>query len=235
MAHTYTYAEVLNFVGANFNKVLTDSYGAVLCDQANSMIWNAADWRVSLASLAPFYLSPLEQDYGAPVVQVPTDFLGLRTASRIFLPSQPPVRDPLNIARYLQATNMQGMPTDISYEPSVRKFRVFPRVPSSFAANAYMIDGTYKKTPTKVTPATLASTTLPFDDTYFHVFTAGLLYRYFAATADPRAGNVQTTRNGNAVYSGQLGAFVAALHEMANDEALNMGDVNIAPSAPLFI
>lgn len=232
MGQTYTYADVLGFCSATFSKVLTDSFGAMLADQTNSMIWNAADWRVSLASFDPFYLSPLTQDYGAPVVQVPTDFLGLRTANLVYTANQPASREPMNILRYLDKTNMQGLPKDLSYEPSLGKFRIYPMVPSSVAAASYMIEGTYKKTPAKVTSDTLASP-LPFDDVYLRVFTTGLMYCYFAANADPRAGNVQVTRHGNAMYTGQLGAFVAAINDMANDESLNLGDINIAPAGPL--
>jgi hypothetical protein len=235
MARTYTYADVLNFVGANFNKVLTDAYGAMLCDQTASMVWNAADWRQSLGSLAPFYLSPLEQDYGAPLVQVPTDFLGLRTANLVYVPTQPPSREPLHVLRQLDKTDACGLPSAISYEPSVRKFRLDKLAPNGAAASAYMVEGTYKRTPTKVLATDLASSTLPFDDAYLRVFTSGLLYNYFAATSDPRAGQIQHARNGSSTCTGQLAVFLDALAEMAADEQLNLGDLTIAPAAPLVV
>lgn len=211
----YQFLDLLNYVSQDFPRLQADGYGAMMLDQCQSMIWNSADWRVALSKLAPFYVVPLEQDYIAPLIAIPTDFLGLRTADLVYNGTEPPYRyPPMTVDRWLPLTPFQGMPTAISYEPTVSGFRLHPRPPSGVGPMDYQIEATYKKRPTKVTANTL-TTALPFDDVYFSVWVAGL-----------RAIMKKSPEELTAFMRGPLADMRAA-------EAINLGEQPIAPAQAL--
>jgi hypothetical protein len=96
--------------------------------------------------------------------------------------------------------------------------------------------GEYQTRPTKVTDATL-NTPFPFPDDYFNVMDAGLLWKVYQLTDDPRAGGAQLSRNGSLVeqFTGQLGVFMSMLKEMARTEDLGAGDEFMYPEQPLGV
>lgn len=96
--------------------------------------------------------------------------------------------------------------------------------------------GEYQFRPIKTTNATL-TTPFPFPDDYFNVLDAGLLWRVYALTDDPRAGGSQLSRNGSMVeqFTGQFGVFMSTLKEMARTEDLSAGDEFRYPEAPMGV
>lgn len=218
MARTYTYSNLLTYVGASYPRLQQDAAGALLCDMTNSYIWAAADWRVSLVPMEPFYLVANQQDYISPYVEIPTDFLGLRTATLVYNGTEPATTyPPLKVLRYLPKTYAMTRPDSISWQSDINGFRVYPRVPSGIGVMDYQIECVYKKNPTKVTSLTL-ETALPFDDQYFGCYVEGL--KYYLKPA------VQQTDQ-------DLMRFHNAIQEMASAEAVNLGDQSISPSEPL--
>lgn len=222
MASTYTYADVLDFVGQGSPRLQQNSFGAMMMDQVNSYVWNWQDWRISLVKLLPFFLVPGQQDYGAPNAPIPSDFLGLRKAELIYTLTQPPFHyPPLHIDRVLYSTAWQGRAEAFSYEPSIGKWRVYPRVPLGIGPTDWQIEVVYKKLPTKVTTANMAQLTLPWDDIYFSVFETGLRWK-LAETSGASADDIQK----------RFVLFRAELDRMAANEAVNLGDEGLSPSEP---
>ena len=235
MSETYTYADGLNFVRPQIPAVAEDTKAATICNIATNLIWNAFDWRETIANLPPFWLSPWVQDYGAPLIAVPADFLGLRTAVLTDLSNVPPAKYPLRVQRYLEPTHLKTLPHAISYQPEVKSFRVFPRVPNSLGSARFKIDGTYKKRPTLVTSANYTATTLPFDDLYVQVWIEVLRWAGYTATGSEKAGQAVKNPGGGTSYSGALATAMAAINAMASNEGFNLGDTTVAPSEALSV
>ncbi len=218
MANTYTWSDLITYVGASNPRLQADAAGALICDLVNSFIWDKADWRVSLKTMPPFYLVALTQDYVAPTTVVPTDFLGLRSALLVYNGTEPATTyPPLKVLRYLQKTYAQGRTQSISYESELQGFRIFPRCPSGIGVMDYQIECTYKCLPTKVTTATLMNT-LPFDDVYFGTYVEGM--KYFLKPASQQSDQ-------------DLFRFLEAIERMAEHEAINLGSQDISPAEPL--
>jgi hypothetical protein len=96
--------------------------------------------------------------------------------------------------------------------------------------------GEYQTRPTKVTALNM-TTPFPFPDDYFNVLDAGLLWKVYQLTDDPRAGTAQLSRNGTMIeqFTGQFGVFMGLLKEMARTEDLGAGDEFMYPESPLGI
>ncbi len=202
----------------SFPRLQADAAGALICDMTNSFIWNRADWRVSLVQMPPFYLVALQQDYVAPYVTIPSDFLGLRQALLVYNGTEPATTYPaLDVKRYLDKTYAQSRTTSISYEAEISGFRIWPRCPSGIGVMDYQIEAKYKKLPTKITAATLEAT-IPFDDIYFQTYVEGM--KYFLKPAAQQ--NDQ-----------DLARFIGSIDVMAAREAVNLGEVSLAPAEPL--
>ena len=116
---------------------------------------------------------------------------------------------------------MRALPSAIDYNPDTQKIRLFPRVPDNIAAPIWMIEGTYKKKPTKVTSATLNSYLIPWDDIYFGQFCAVLRATALEIAGDPRS-------------TDEMKKAFMALDEMAQNEGINLGDPQIYPSEGMF-
>jgi len=235
MSRSYTYADAINFIRPQVPATAEDQKAATICNIGTNLIWNAFDWRETLEVLPPFWLSPNTQDYGAPLVIVPSDFLGLRTATLTDLSSVPPGKYPMRVMKFLDQTHLKQLPKDISYEPSVQSFRVFPRTPAGLGAARWKIDGTYKKRPTLVTSANYTATELPFDDLYFQVWLEVLRWAAFSSVGDQRAGAATKNANGSVSYSGQLATAMAFINQMADNEGFNLGDTSVSPSEALSV
>lgn len=234
MAHTYTYGDVLNMIASSSLRSTEDDKAAHIANLALNKIWKRYDWPESVAALPPFSLTPGEQDHGAPAVAVPDDFSGLRTATFIQLGGIPAMRTPLKrIVRSLKLTNICGIPEAISYEGWVDGFRLFPRVPQGIASPTWMIDGVYKKNPTKVTSDAIHSTLLPFDDRYLEAWIEVMRWAAWSLQGNPQAGEV-VNANKQSSFTGQLAKAMSAIDMMAADMGLNMGDSVVEPDVDLW-
>lgn len=232
MARTIKYSEILDAIRIHLPRNIGDDHSPRICNLATSEIWKKYDFRETLTTLPPFYLVPNEQDYGAPTVTIPSDFLGLRKVNLVALTSIPPVRRELKVIKDLQLTSVRYYPLHaICYNPETNSLRVFPRVPENVGSPDYIIDGSYKKRPTKIVNSTL-ETVIPLDDIHEKMFIEGMKWAAFEIAGDPRAGEAQV-QSGMTSYSGQLAKFHREMDLSAQMEGLELGDPAISPSEPL--
>lgn len=233
MASTYSYTDALAIVGQNFKGRISDNLAVHAVNMALNYLWNSHDWRPTLAVLPPFWLTPNLQDFGKPFTTIPTDFLGLREVYLVSLQSYNNWRRTLTVQTNLEVTHIQDYPKLISFHPEINGFRIWPRVPYAMTAPNWLIDGTYKKKPTKLTTDTMNAAILPWDDLYFHVFIAVLQWAFLFVLNDPKAGVIQRLPDGSYQKTGQIAVADSLIYQMACDEGLNLGDPAIAPSSPL--
>ncbi len=232
MAYTYYYTDALNYISSLVPRSAESDKAAFIANLAINEIWKRYDFRETLKFLPPFYLVPGAQDHSSPAVVIPADFLSLRQAYIVRLNSSPIWRSQLTCMKDLTLTPFVSLPGQICYQPGTASFRVFPRVPVNIGAPNYVVQGEYKKRSPKVAPDTLSSTLLPFDDIYFYNLIEVFKWAAWSAVGDQRAGGVQSNGNG-AIYTGQYGAAMDAIDRMAEEEGLDLGEVNIAPKEPL--
>lgn len=225
---TLRYSDILSIVSKGTPRVAEAEFSSVASNLATNLIWYAFDWRESLEELPPFYLIPGVQDYGTPFTVIPQNFHGLRKA---FLGRLNYVKYPqMAVAKDLEKTHIQGIPTAISYEASLDAFRVHP-IPNNLSAPTWWIEGTYKKRPSAITNSTL-NTLLPFDDMYLNVWVEALRWAMYHLLGSEKAG-VAVYQNGQLVSTGQLGTAMAAIEKMASTEGLEQGDVFLHPENAL--
>lgn len=211
-----------------------DDYAAEACNMATRHIWTQYDWRESIAELPAFNPVPGEQDHGYPAATVPQDYMGIREAYLVHLGSEPNRVIRLNYLADLDSTSAQGVPSAIAYQESSKSFRLFPRVPGGMGSPEWIVCGTYKKQPPKVTPQTLGSTLIPFDDMHYQRFCEVLRWAAWNLCGDQRAGEVDYARGGGAAYRGQRAKAEIAIREMAEAEGLERGSMQIAPEHGLL-
>jgi hypothetical protein len=216
----YTWKDVLQLAGNLAPRMVSEGSGPLLCDLAQSMIWNEADWRGSLAAITPFYLVAGVGSYD----NAHADFLGLRLVQIVDLSSNPDFYyPPLEIRTHLPRTTNEGMPEIVSYYPVSNAFRLYPTPPTNMAAEQLQILGQYKKRCTAITAANINSQAIPFDDTYLEVCVEALRYQLLMASGDRNAaGSVVIMRN-TPQYTGQLGVAMAAIERMKAAEGINLG------------
>lgn len=227
MARTRTIAEALTV--AKVARQGEDDLAAYIANKAIEMIWNAYDWRESLAYLPPFFLIPGEQDYGFPFYALPYDFRGLREAYVLQTTANPPLRIDLKVIRDIRPTGAMGLPRDIGYEyatqigsaPGIPKLRLFPRVPNNIGATEWLVDGTYKMRSPAYTPSTLTSL-IPWDDEYFGVMVDALKWASAEYLDSPS-------------MEKRYAVMINQVDRMAAKEGLDLGDPSIAPSEPLAV
>ena len=217
MARTLTYQDALNILAQRHRQFLADGTLARFCDEVMSFMWNRYPWTQTLDELPPFYLTYGESRYGTPVAAIPADFKSLHEAQVVGYSTG---EYPLKVLKTLQESSVIAPPEAISYDKAAKQLVVFPA--SSFASPQYWVTGKYKKTPTKVTNATLASV-LPFEDDYFAVFRTGLAAKIRQELLDdPR-------------WPTYWQQFLFLLDKMAQEEGFNEGQLVVAPDDELAL
>ncbi len=235
MANTYYYSDILNYCSSAVPRMVDSDKAPFIANFAINEIWKQYDWRQSLGVLNPFYVIPGEQDFCAPMVVIPSDFLGLRQVYLVRMNSTPVFRQDLTVMKDLLLTHLSSLPAQICYQPAKRSFRVFPRIPLNIGCPDYVIQGEYKKLPPKVTSSTLSSTLLPFDDVYFFNMVEVFKWAGWHAAGDARAGGVQSNNHGIAQYTGQYACAQEAVDAMSETEGFETGTPSIAPAEQLAI
>jgi hypothetical protein len=245
MPGTYTFNELAIAASDCVSTGVTDAKTAMASNMALFKIWNVYDWRDTLADLPPFYLVPGTQDYGAPCIAVPSDFLGLRRAYyyNLSVSGDVPKVKPLTCPGDLEVTDIPNEPSSMCYRPAVSKFRVHPMPPSSYGSPFHIIDGQYKKKPfttnaagttiTRITSALINSALIPFGDVYLTMWIEAMKWALMTLANDPKAGQVQV-QNGVEGYSGQMGKMMAEVQTMALKEAGELASPMMYPKEPLM-
>ena len=190
------------------------------------MIWMAAPWRWTLGTIAAVPLVAATQDY---TVSLPADFL--HAVSIYITDGDKPVRY-LNIEPLFPAdVGVKGQPSRIAVTGSAGgsgTYRLSPK-PGTISSPAPSIFTLYKKIMTKITDATVGTAGVQvFDDEWFWVYKAGVLWMSYLFADDQRAGSVTATRDGKVQYSGQRAVFEAGLEFMKQHEKLPVVDTREA-------
>lgn len=246
MASTYRFWQAASAAKNVMERSIEADQQAFACNLALNEYWEAYDWRETLADLPPFWMAPGVQDYGAPFIAVPSDFMALKRAYWLNLMSGTngvPYRQELSSVGDLPETTDQDIPTSICYFPQTRSFRIHPRCPINWGAPQFMVRGQYKKVPTvtlagttttinQLTASNIMNALLPSDDRYFKVWVEGIKWAYLMLAGDPRAGG-RSLQGNTAYYTGQYAVFEGALDEMSNAEVLNVKKPPLAPKNSL--
>lgn len=229
---TYKYADLTSILAKSFPKGFIDDYSSHICNMATNKIWMAFDWKESIARFPPVYLQPNSSTIGPPLPAVPSDFAGFREIKIRRSDGQYEIDEPLRVVKDLEITESEGVPRNIRYSDVDRSIILHPRPRRDIKAPEYFLSGFYKKLPVKITNSTL-NTLLPFDDIYFYVWLEVARWAALTLAGDPKAGGVQS--NGTQRFvNGQLAAAETAILRMASDQGVNMGDIAVAPSEPIF-
>jgi len=227
MARSFTYADALELANKSLRRQMEDQLAATFCTLANAHIWIRWDWRESLKKMLPFYLIPDEQDYGPPQYAMPSNFLGLRNARIWDIDQNVPtlISEPL-VKRSPPLTDLYGLPETVGFTSEVQKavddsagpggrIRVYPRPARNISAARYVVDCVYKFTPPLAAAATLAVTTLPFQDIHLQTYASVL----------------QWVMEGRPPEKLQVMDYL--ISQMAEVEGLNLGIQSVHPDEPL--
>ena len=221
MAATRQPADAFTYVKQYLKSMPLESIGPALLDEVNKMLWMAAPWRWTLGSLPATTLVSNQQDY---TIVTPTDFLFLFDGF---------VSDGANVFRNLQVeptlpsdVKVVGNVSRLSYQGS-NTYRTFPKPGTLPASPAQQFILRYKKVAPNITNQTqYTAGQLVMDDDWFWVFQAGVLWKAYQWGDDGRAGGVTIGSNGQAQYTGQLGAFRDGIRQMAIHEKLPLVEPN---------
>lgn len=230
---TYSWNDVLSYIGRKIPRSVQDDAGVFVANMALNWVWDKYDWRESLGKLPSFYLVPDEQDYGVPTVAIPSDFYGLRWANLVRTDNTPPYRQPLTIIKDLQPTHIRYLPHAIGFVSDIQAFRLFPRIPDNIGSPTYLVEGSYKKRPIKITASNLTNTLLPFDDIYLEMWIEVAKWVAFKMDNDPRAGMVEYSNGQVVSANGQAATAMEMVDWAASREGLELGDPTISPAEPL--
>jgi hypothetical protein len=217
---------------------LAGTTGTIVCD-ANTA-WNGLTVTITTVStnqqivgtVSPSGL-PASGGSGAPLILRP---LKMRLAR---LDTNPPEYRELaalaNLSPELSRTAGIDTMGAVGWFASQSFFRLM-NSPQVSQGQIIQLLGEYQARPAKVTAANM-TTPFPFPDDYFNVMDAGVLWKVYQLTDDPRAGGAQQSKNGSMIqqYTGQLGHFMSLLLEMARTEDLNAGDEFMYPESPLGV
>jgi hypothetical protein len=213
---TYTWQDVYSYVSRHTPVAKSDSGMVLAVNVAQNLIWNKYDWRETIEPLPPFWVVGGVQDYD----EVPADFQGLRDECFIVDVESNQGRNVLLIKRNVPVSSMRMGTNMIGYESSTNKFRIWPRPADFMCPTQYIIDGRYKKVPTKITTDNVGSLLLPWADAYFDVCTAALQW----ALEDSRS----QAKNMLKVMALQ------AVMDMGCHEGIELGDpIGVSPKEPL--
>lgn len=217
MPKTKTYGDLLSSIAKKISRTTEEDFSALILNSTIEEIWKRYEWRESIETLPPFWLSPKTQDYGSPLKIIPDNFDGLRTAFVVQVAGENPRITPIRVSKNLDRTSIQGPLQALAYNFDTQSFRVFPNTPASYGTPEWMIIGTYKKLPPTIQYTDFQGTVLPFDDKWFNQIRQVALWKGYELNGSPQEQE-------------QSFKALAAIDEMARDQGLNDGDTTITPS-----
>ncbi len=245
MARRITFGKLIAAIRHDVPRVQDVNFASELVADIITTVWNAQDFRETLAQLPPFYLVGDMQDYGAPVFTVPTDFQALRAASLVKLTysDNEVVRNvyPLLVKTRQAPLKRYGQrPELVSFEPQENCFRIFPVLGSSTPTNEWLVEGVYKKLPqsnlydttniigipvltSDITPANYPQLLLPLDDRHY-----ATMKDVAVMIAKKLAGGLNQDSMATEQYINNK------LRQIAISEGLDLGTSNITPFEPLM-
>jgi len=227
-AGTYTPQDAITQAIALSHKPPSTTMQYIACDAVQSIIWQTFPWNWTQASLTAISVSDGVQDYA----HTQTDFYRFANLRLVNTSVTPNSVVDLSQRNHLgvELITKGGMESIscFSWEPAISKIRL--EYPVSLpSGTTIQIQGEYQRFPTKITSSNV-NTALNLPDIYFPVYMAGLLWRFYRLTDDPRAGTASINpTSGRWQYTGQLAEFFALLAEMKRAEDLSDGEDLIFP------
>lgn len=219
MPSSFTYQDALNYVGSQGFRMQTEQLAVFALNSAINMIWNAYDWPETLRELPPFWLNGDTQDYGPPLSAVPSDYKALRRAYLVNVDTGEQLAD-MEVKREIAETHLYAHPSSIGYIPEKNSFRVWPRPGHGMNPTQWIITGTYKKKPEKVTLENMGETFIFGDDDDFELFCQVLQYAMTPVSSPNKAP--------------YLAAALQGIEARASEVGIHAGDPQgIAPAYPL--
>lgn len=214
MAFTYAWSDAITLVNKMVKGIPTSSVDAFVCNQVSNEMYGYWPWQWTVTSFGgnSVPLADGVQDY-----TVPANIYRLLRARILRTDVTPNTNTDLTVRQTLPPDLVPRSYTAISaisLEEGIGQFRLESAV-SVTGSMALEINGEFQINPTKVTST---SQQLWFPDEYMPVACEGLLYWNYKLADDPRAGGRSMNSEGKMVFSGQYGAFMAALQEMARAE-----------------
>lgn len=186
---------------------------ARILDDVSKLIWMAAPFRWTIGVIPPITLSSNIQDY---TQTTPANFISLISSY---------ITDGSNVVNHLRtmpslppAVGINGNPRFISYEGN-NIYRLSPNPGQIPALPTRQIISWYKKSSPIIKASNVGTAgILQFDDEYFPVYTAGVLWLTYLYADDQRAGTCTIDAKGNASYTGQNAVFQSMLQSMVAHE-----------------
>jgi len=215
VASTYYPRQAIEYAKTYIKSMPLETVQVRILDDVNKYIWMAAPFRWTLGNINPITLVSNTQDYTQTtpynfislVNCYITDGAGVVTHLRT-MPSLPP-----NVG-------INGNPRFISYEGS-NTYRISPNPGVLPVSPVKQIMTWYKKASPIIKNSNLGTAgALIFDDEYFPVYVAGVLWMSYLYADDQRAGTTTFDSQGKAQYTGQRAVFEDMLQGMINHEPI---------------
>lgn len=221
MAATKTPYDAFGYIKSYLKNMPLEDVGPELLDEVNKILWMAAPWRWTLGSLPATTVTSDTQNY---TITTPNDFLFLFDG---YIADGDKVFRNLQIEPTLPSdVKVVGDISRISYQGS-NLYRTFPKTGTVRTSPAQQFILRYKKVAPVITNRTqYTAGFLEMDDEWFWVFSSGVLWKSYQWGDDSRAGGVTLSSNGQAQYSGALGAFRDGIRIMAEREKLPLLEPN---------
>ena len=229
MGFTYKVSDAVNLVGTLAKGVPLTALNVQVADAVSSEMFTAFPWQWNIATIAAGTIPLVDgvQDY-APPTQI-YRMLRARIVRTDVIPNEyrdidvedelvPDLRPLSYTAIRVMSHEREGV--------GLLRLESAVQVPSGTTLE---IQGEYQLMPPKITAM---SQGWWFPDQYLQVAVEGLLYWVYKLADDSRAGSVATDSEGRVSYTGQYGAFQAAIHKMKEAEDYGT-DEQMFPESPL--
>ena len=241
MATTWTFQDAWLAAQNSYNVSSAEQIQVFATNTAVNELWMGYDWRGTVLPLDPFWVVPGEQDYGKPLVTVPSNFFGIREAYLTEVGSNNLYRHPLLVQENIEKTGFMDFPKRICYKSSIGDygtspevsttcgiqsgnggFRVWPCPSYGMASPLYLIEGTYKARPPKIQRADMGNL-LFWDDIYFDAVVDCIRW-----AALKNSGRVDESIK-------QYAVFKDTIQKAMNGENRELGEPSVHPTEALTI
>lgn len=215
---SFSVQEALDVVLATVPLKGAESISTLAADRALAELWSQYAWRETLGDLDPITLIPGVQDYTDVLANLPSDLGGLWNVFYVQMNQDGGYKlDELRVRRTLERTQVEALPSEVSYQQDAELIRLSNVPPSNCGSPLHFLTGTYKKTAPRVTHANQAGLAFPFDDELFDAYIAAIRWKFFALLGDQRANDA-------------AGAAFGIMEQKAVTRGMRLGSDQIASS-----
>lgn len=156
-----TYMDLMIEVKQSLGIALDQQIALSHLDDAFRWFWDRHPWETTIGEMAPFYLVPGWSVYVSPLVEIPSDFRDLYTASLVSISSGGGQQShPLEIIQNIEVSNQYGRPTAIGYNRLHSAF-LTDLIPDTTLGYYYVRPHYKKDYPVDLTASNAANTLFP--------------------------------------------------------------------------